>query len=79
MVWIRPHRHPHSYVLTQFNSHELNTHITQSYPPRGFSGSSSQSFVDVLACVQTPDSKHWHRGSAEAVARNLDSLLDPFR
>lgn len=35
--------------------------------------------MDVLACVQTPDSKHWYRGSAEAVARSFDSVLDPFR
>lgn len=64
------------YVLTQFNSHTLNTYISQAYPPVTFGGPRAQSFVDVLTCNQTPDNMNWYRGSAEAVARNLDSFLD---
>ncbi len=67
------------YVLTQFNSHTLNTHITQSYPPAVFGGPKKQGFVDVLACHQTPDYNAWYRGSADAVRRNLPVILEQYR
>lgn len=67
------------YVLTQFNSHTLNTHITQCYPPAVFGGPKKQGFVDVLACHQTPDYNAWYRGSADAVRRNLPVILEQYR
>ncbi|KAK9794930.1 hypothetical protein WJX73_010196 [Symbiochloris irregularis] len=67
------------YVLTQFNSHTLNTHITTAYPPAVFGGVGRQGFVDVLAAHQTPDSDGWHRGSADAVRRNLPAILEKYR
>ncbi len=67
------------YVLTQFNSHTLNTHISQSYPPAVFGGPKKQGFVDVLACHQTPDYNAWYRGSADAVRRNLPVILEQYR
>ena len=46
-------------VLTQFNSHTLNTHLTQAYPPAVLGGPARTGFVDVLACHQTPQSASW--------------------
>ena len=66
-------------MLTQFNSHTLNTHITNSYPPAVFGGPKKQGFVDVLACHQTPDYNAWYRGSADAVRRNLPVILEQYR
>jgi glucose-1-phosphate adenylyltransferase len=55
------------YVLTQFNSASLNTHISRSYT---FSGV-QQGFVEVLAAQQTPDNKEWFQGTADAVRQYL--------
>jgi len=67
-------------VLTQFNSHALNAHLTRTYPPALFGGPpGAQGFVDVLACHQTADDASWYAGSADAVRRNLDAILEPVR
>jgi glucose-1-phosphate adenylyltransferase len=55
------------YVLTQFNSASLNTHISRAY---GFS-SFQQGFVEVLAAQQTPDNQEWFQGTADAVRQYL--------
>ncbi|MEN8185854.1 MAG: glucose-1-phosphate adenylyltransferase [Bacteroidota bacterium] len=55
------------YVLTQFNSASLNKHIKNTYQ---FSFYSS-AFVDVLAAEQTPQSKSWFQGTADAVRQSL--------
>lgn len=67
------------YVLTQFNSHTLNTHIAENYPPIVFGGPQKRGFVDVLTASQTPKSANWYKGSADAVRQQLDSILDAFR
>ena len=66
-------------MLTQFNSHTLNTHIGKAYPPAVFGGPKKQGFVDVLACHQTPEQNSWYRGSADAVRRNLGPILEQYR
>ena len=66
-------------MLTQFNSHTLNTHISQAYPPAVFGGPKKTGFVDVLAAHQTPDSSAWYAGSADAVRRNLPTILEQYR
>ncbi|KAK9844020.1 hypothetical protein WJX81_002055 [Elliptochloris bilobata] len=66
-------------VLTQFNSHMLNTHLTNAYPPAVLGGPARTGFVDVLACHQTPQFSSWYRGSADAVRRNLPVVLEPYR
>ena len=66
-------------MLTQFNSHTLNTHIAASYPPVVFGGPQKRGFVDVLTASQTPKSANWYKGSADAVRQQLDSILDAFR
>lgn len=67
------------YVLTQFNSHSLNQHISCSYPPATFGGLYQESFVDVLTATQTVHDKSWYKGSADAVRRNLETLLEPYK
>ncbi len=55
------------FILTQFNSFSLNRHIWQTY-----SRETQQSgFIDVLAAQQTPDSKDWYQGTADAVRQSL--------
>lgn len=62
------------FVLTQFNSFQLHNYLSHTYPAAVMCGPGVQTFVDVLACNQTPDCTSWYRGSAEAVARNLEVI-----
>ncbi|MBE7176669.1 MAG: glucose-1-phosphate adenylyltransferase [Mucilaginibacter polytrichastri] len=55
------------YVLTQFNSASLNKHIKNTYHFNIF----STAFVDILAAEQTPHSKDWYQGTADAVRQSL--------
>ena len=67
------------YVLTQFQSHALNSHIAASYPPVRFSGPEGSGWVDVLAAQQTITEKEWYRGSADAIRKNIEELKDEAR
>lgn len=51
------------YVLTQFNSASLNTHIKNTYQFNNF----SNAFIDILAAEQTPNNDGWFQGTADAV------------
>ncbi len=51
------------YVLTQFNSASLNSHVKNTYQFSNF----SEAFVDILAAEQTPDNQTWFQGTADAV------------
>lgn len=53
------------YVLTQFNSASLNGHVNHTYRMDQF----SNGFVDIIAAEQTPDSKSWFEGTADAVRK----------
>jgi len=66
------------FVLTQFNSNALNTHIHMSYPPGTFGNARQRGFVDVLTANQTPKSTDWYRGSADAVRNNLENISEVF-
>lgn len=55
------------YILTQFNSESLHTHVTNSYQFDRF----SNGFVDILAAEQTPEHSDWYEGTADAVRKNL--------
>ena len=55
------------FVLTQFNSASLNKHIKNTYHFDHF----GFGFVDLLAAEQTPDSRDWFQGTADAVRRSL--------
>mmetsp|Transcript_31667 Transcript_31667/g.38247 ORF Transcript_31667/g.38247 Transcript_31667/m.38247 type:complete len:518 (-) Transcript_31667:519-2072(-) len=61
------------FVLTQYNSHSLNAHVSAAYPLTHFQANNS-SFVEVIAATQTPDSQEWSKGSADAVRRCLGDL-----
>jgi len=58
------------YVLTQFNSASLNRHIKNTYNFDVF----SSGFVDILAAEQTPKSKNWYQGTADAVRQSLHHM-----
>jgi glucose-1-phosphate adenylyltransferase len=58
------------YVLTQFNSASLNRHIKNSYNFDVF----SRGFVDILAAEQTPHSKNWYQGTADAVRQSIHHM-----
>lgn len=55
------------FVLTQFNSASLNSHIARSYDFDRFRGG----FVTVLAAAQTLASERWYQGTADAVRQSL--------
>lgn len=59
------------FVLTQFNSASLNQHIKNTYQ----FGQFSKAFVDILAAEQTPSSKNWFQGTADAVRKCLHHFL----
>ncbi|MDC7221822.1 MAG: glucose-1-phosphate adenylyltransferase [Spirochaetales bacterium] len=58
----------HIYILTQFESASLNTHISQSYRFDMFSGG----FVEILAASQNYSNNGWYEGTADAVRKNLN-------
>lgn len=58
------------FVLTQFNSASLNRHVAMSYPFDRF----RRGFVDILAAEQTPGSKDWFQGTADAVRQSRKHL-----
>lgn len=54
------------FVLTQYNSASLNAHIKNAYNFDTF----TRGFVDILAAEQTPSSKEWFQGTADAVRQS---------
>ncbi len=58
------------FVLTQFNSASLNSHLAQSYRFDHFSGG----FVEVLAAEQTAESGDWYQGTADAIRQQMQQL-----
>ncbi|MBW2255505.1 MAG: glucose-1-phosphate adenylyltransferase [Deltaproteobacteria bacterium] len=59
-----------AYVLTQFNSASLNTHISKTYRFDYFSAG----WVQVLAAEQTERSRDWYQGTADAVRQQLHQI-----
>lgn len=58
------------FVITQFNSASLNQHIKNTYHFDIF----NSGFVDILAAEQTPTSKNWFHGTADAVRQSMHHL-----
>lgn len=54
-------------ILTQFNSVSLHRHIFQTYRRDMF----TDGWVQLLAAEQTPESKGWYQGTADAVRQQL--------
>jgi glucose-1-phosphate adenylyltransferase len=59
------------YVLTQFNSASLHSHISGTYKFDLF----SSGFVEILAAQQTLTDTSWYEGTADAVRKNLTHFL----
>ena len=60
------------FVLTQYNSASLNRHIAQTYRFSTF----ADAFVEILAAEQTPESRQWFQGTADAVRQVLPHIRD---
>lgn len=60
------------YILTQFNSQSLHSHINETYKFDHF----TPSFVEILAAQQTPEGSRWYQGTADAVRQNLRYFLE---
>ncbi len=58
------------FVLTQFNSASLNRHIARTYSFDRF----RSGFVNIIAAEQTPASRNWFQGTADAVRRSIPHM-----
>ena len=58
------------FVVTQYNSASLNSHIARSYVFDRFRGG----FVTILAAEQTLASEKWFQGTADAVRRSIPHI-----
>ena len=61
------------FVLTQYNSASLNSHIKNTYNFSVF----SKGFVDILAAEQTHEGEKWYQGTADAV-RHMQRYLTHY-
>jgi glucose-1-phosphate adenylyltransferase len=61
------------YVLTQFLSASLHSHIARTYRLDDFGGG----FVDILAAEQGVTNLDWYQGTADAVRKQLDMFDRP--
>jgi glucose-1-phosphate adenylyltransferase len=59
------------YILTQFNSTSLHSHISGTYKFDYF----SSGFVEILAAHPTLTNTSWYQGTADAVRKNLIHFL----
>ena len=60
------------FILTQFNSYSLNRHIWQTYSRFALG---EEGIIDVIAAEQTPDSRDWFQGTADAVRQSFRHVL----
>ena len=61
------------FILTQFNSESLNTHIARTYRFDNF----TDGFVTILAAEQSIGNQNWYQGTADAVRKNLVHIMTP--
>lgn len=61
------------FILTQFNSESLNTHIRRTYKLDDF----SRGFVEILAAEQSMENTEWFQGTCDAVRQCLKHFTDP--
>jgi glucose-1-phosphate adenylyltransferase len=59
------------YVLTQYKAQSLLKHISRAWPQ----SHSAQAFVEVVP-AQMQSGEQWYRGTADAVAQNLEMVRD---
>ena len=60
------------YVLTQYASATLHTHISQTYRFDHFGDGA----VEILAAEESLDSQEWYQGTADAVRQNMHYIAD---
>jgi glucose-1-phosphate adenylyltransferase len=60
------------YILTQFNSTSLHSHISRTYKFDQFTAG----FVEILAAQQTFNNTSWYEGTADAVRKNLMHFMN---
>ena len=60
------------YILTQFNSTSLHSHISRTYKFDQFTAG----FVEILAAQQTFNNTSWYEGTADAVRKNLVHFMN---
>jgi glucose-1-phosphate adenylyltransferase len=60
------------YILTQFNSTSLHSHISRTYKFDQF----TSGFVEILAAQQTLTNNSWYEGTADAERKNLIHFLN---
>jgi len=60
------------FVLTQYNSASLNTHIKNTYNFSVF----SKGFVDIIAAEQTMEGDRWFQGTADAVRHSMRYMVN---
>ena len=60
-------------VLTQDNARSLNEHLSSS---KWWDFGRKQGGLYVFSPTRTPDNSDWYRGTADAIAQNLDFLKD---
>jgi len=61
------------YILTMFNSVSLHRHVARTYQFDNF----SDAWVRILAAEQTPVSKSWYQGTADALRKQLFQIQVP--
>ncbi len=60
------------YILTQFQSASLNSHVARTYRFDPF----APGYVEVLAAEQTEENQEWYQGTADAIRQHLHRFLD---
>lgn len=60
------------FILTQFLSRSLHSHIIHTYLQQTKKGPS----IEILTAEQKPNAKNWYQGTADAVRQNLEYLLE---
>ena len=65
----------HIFVMSQYFSSNLNTHIQETFTLDQFQGGS----LHLLTPEERPEGKIWYEGTADAVRKNIDTLSkSPF-
>lgn len=62
-------------IATQYKAHSLIRHIQRGW---GFFRAERNEYLDILPASQRMDEVNWYRGTADAVAQNID-IIDSYR
>ena len=62
-------------IATQYKAHSLIRHVQRGW---GFLRAERNEYLDILPASQRMDEVNWYRGTADAVAQNID-IIDSYR